>query len=243
MEELYYWNGDKSKSYTWTELLFLCHKLIQVNENRYGYIYNNYWRITNFFKEFRHNENDGIRTRGVWHHCPFHYEFKQQKDENGRLTSEWVKTIVWDDPYYVPSTFTPKKFQVTDNFGRIIPSSLIHQAYLTYKFPEVIPQKRYCYVRRFWRTDLTWRFRIDPVPFAGSHRNGWWHKYAGKHAGRAAKKRAWYAHDVDRKEYLFEYGITYKMDNKELGHNHGNGGKGRTWKRTRVKKQWMRKLI
>ena len=245
MEELYYWNGDKKKSYSWKGLLFLFHKLIDgSSSNLWGYHGGKHYLIESFFKNFRHNDNDGIYKEGSWHQKSWK-ELIQLKDEDGRLTSTWEWVWKWGEWYWVEPTFTPKKYQVTDNFGRIIPSSLIKQAYLAFNFPEETKVKRSPYHRGWWRTRNCnrWTFRFDPVPFIGGKRNGWWHKYAGKHAGRAAKKRAWYAHDVDKKEYLLEYGITYKMDDKEFCHNHGNGGKGKGWKRTRVRKQWMRKLV
>jgi len=262
MQTVYYINGRPS-AYTWKQVLYWCYESIaEVTwrhsriRNKYGYFPGSKWScgreleeltgkehvaVDIFFSKFRHNPNDGTWTRGRWKQN-YHYEYIQQKDENGRLTSEWIKTTIFDDWIWIEPVFTPNSYQITDSHGRIIPSGIIKADYLKYTPDQNDrkrePRRRY-HSRWGSRSDHNWEFRRDPVPCLRSYkRKGWWHKYAGDHCGFVPWKRSWYAIEVDSKEIYEEYGVRIK-NQKIIPYTHDHS-KGRGWKRTRKEKQWMK---
>lgn len=263
MKTVYYINGRKETPYNWNQLLYWCYtNIAEVTwrnskvRNKYGFYpgTKGFWNqeleeltgkehiaVSNFFKRFRHNPNDGTWSEGRWKQN-FHYEYVQQKTEDGRLTCEWIKTMIFDNWNWIEPVFTPNTYQITDSYGRIVPTCLIKADYLLYK-PKDFDRKKEIsrfYPRWHRSTNLHWEFRRGPVPGIRSYRNGWWHKFTGNHAGRAAMKRQWFRDEVYSHEIFEEYGITFKMDGKEMSTNHGNGSKGKGWKRTRKEKQWMK---
>lgn len=247
MQEQYFINGDGP--YTWKNVLYWCYE--NINKHEYTYWNNkiNDWRnINNFFHEFSHNPNDGIYRKGYWKQNS-HWEYIQQKDEKGRLTSEWIKTLFFDDWVWVPESFTPKRYQVTDSYGRIIPSSLIKSEYLKYnpKAEDRIeaPRRRRSWSR--WFNNHNYEFRRDPVPNKGGRRNGRWHKYQGDHGYLGNEVRSTCGLISDMKDIKEECNITIKYRRKrhidtwfsltDWDYPHYSGYKG--WKRTRKQKQWM----
>lgn len=244
MEIKYYINGGSAR--TWKQVLHWAWVIVEdvkweykQSLRCYAYmpssIYSRRVSIKNLTSSYRHNENDGIRTKGRWKQN-HHWEFIQQRDADGRLNSEWIKTLVLDDHKWIPETFTRHRNQVTDNLGRVIPVNLILADLRSY-----IPNNEdritdYRYRTRRWNNH-SWKFRCGPVPNTSKRKNGWWHRYGGDHCGSRPWKRDWYVAALEQQEIREEYGCTYRMPDKiPYRHNHTNE---RGWKRTRKKKQWM----
>lgn len=246
---------------TWKELLNWCHRSLWTIEeygrwrNETKYRNPSYQEIDAWFSNFRNNPNDGIYTCGRWKQNS-HCEYIQQKDDNGRLTSEWRKTFFFDDWVWIPPTFTPKRFQVTDSYGRIIPSGYLRQEYMEYVYDATddtsATRHIYGYNRYRWRmVNHYWEFRKDPIPGINSMRQKgrYWHKYRGKHGHTIQELKQYHRDIIEQKEVQKEYGITFKihrtwMDLDPWNHGHHRGTKGRTWKRTRgIRKQYERKLV
>jgi hypothetical protein len=227
--------------YSWNQLLYWCESKIKDKRyNKYGWSINRYWAEKEFFSDFRHNDNDGTRTRAQLRQN-HHYERIQQKDPvTNCLTGIYIKTLIFDDWYWIPSAFTPKTFQVTDNLGRIIPSTWIKEALVKY-----VPSNKDKISKAFytsWRHNKYFTFRRGPVPYTACHKNSNWRRIGNNHAGRSAMKRQWFRDDIYRKEILEEFGVTFKMDRKEITHRH-NHWPGKSWKRTKgIHKQFERKL-
>lgn len=249
MQELYYINGSKP-GYTWNQLLYWCWEGIEIgSSNRFynikerlkSYKRSNQNYINFFFKDFGHNPNDGCYRDGYWEQkvvkAFYHVVVGPMRSWEKHIQLARIYERVWVKP-----TFTPKKYQITDSYGRIIPSSLIRNAYLRYK-PDyndrlIIRRKIYKYNR--WNSSHPYEFRKGPVPYTKKWKRGWKKRRTGKNrASRAAMKRQWFRDEIYSKEILFDYGITFKMDGKEIHHNHHRNSKGRGWKRTRKEKQWM----
>jgi hypothetical protein len=234
MEAKYSVNGGAWT--TWNQLLFFCFKRIsdlqwkwQTHNRNYGYDVchkPDYRTIEVFFSDFRHNPNDGIWAGGYYKRIPtWNSETKQVTYANG----EWI-----------PKTFTPHQFQVKDSYGRIVPSSVIKIAFKDYvpNYEHDFPKKKPYYNR--WNINLKhYHYRNGPVPGIHCHQSGWWRRSKNWHAGRSAMKRQWYRDEIYSKEVFEEFGITFKMDGRENHHYSGRNSKGKGWKRTRKKKQWM----
>jgi len=226
MEELYFSSGNKKNGRTWRKVLQDIYDELNRETPR------RYWgepkkqTIDEYLEGYVHNDNDGGSwTNGQYERIHVGYDSE-------------TRNHIYENGAWIPPTWKPREkgWYISDSFDRIIPSGFIKDSYKLFKPDTSIPTP----VRYYYRRGGYFTFRKGPVPYAGSHRNGCWHKYAGKHASRAAKKRAWYGDDIYRKEIFLEYGITFRMDNKEFHTNYHNGGKGRGWKRTRKEKQWMR---
>ncbi len=93
-------------------------------------------------------------------------------------------------------------------------------------------------------------FRNGPMPGIHHYGGGWWHKYKGDHN---VSPKTEYTSNITTLEYsdeLYEeYGIQIKIKNSRTtwmkyiiygwGEIHCRDSKGRGWKRSRKKKQWM----
>jgi hypothetical protein len=244
VEEKYFVNGNKKKPYTWKELLNWCYKNINGLNSRdyyeeYNNNINNYYNVNNFFKSFRNNPNDGDWTGGgfkgrSWHQHSYKV-LTQIKDENGRLTSKWEYIWKFGERYYKPAIFIPKKYQVTDSYGRIIPSGYIKECYLKFK---PIDEPYYPLYNRYRGYDHDRDFRKAPVPRMYSFKNGNWKRYGNNRGSGKCWKREWYAARVDRKEIIEEYNISYKLPD-QIPYKYGYWIK-KSWKRTKKEHQWER---
>lgn len=248
MQDKYFINGDGP--YTWKNVLCWCYE--NINKHRYNYWNNNkinHWRdINNFFHEFRHNPNDGIYRKGRWEQKRIGIEYFDivgpLRPSEERTYRKYIYENVW-----VPESFTPKRNQVTDSYGRIIPSSLIKSEYLKYNPKEEdrieAPRRRRSLSR--WFNNHNYEFRRDPVPNKGGYRNGRWHKYQGDHGYLGNEVRSTCGLISDMKDIKEECNITVKYRRKRYAdiwlsytdwdYPHYSGYKG--WKRTRKQKQWM----
>lgn len=249
-QELYYINNDKKDPHTWEQILYWCYTNIvgmkwdyDYNRKKYGYIpqYNSYdhQRINIFFSDFRNNPNDGDWSRGYWKDIlidqyemvgpPEYYSFNGEYKPYGRQNIRVYKQE------WIPPVFTPKKYQVTDSYGRIIPSGYIRECYLKY-IPNEKDNNRKKYSYRWYRTGCG----------TGS-RNGHWQRYRGNHGSTISEMRRFYADRIERKEVQKEYNVSFKIrgtrsphyldpwDWRDYRYNHQHG-----WKRSRnKKKQWM----
>jgi len=140
------------------------------------------------------------------------------KDEYDRILSpDLLKDLMKDRPnaYNVPG----KEFYIAMGYPRR------YRCYYRHKYPG---------------------FRNGPVPNTAKRKNGWWHQNRGEHGHTQQEVKQYYRDIIDQKIMLKEYGVTFKIHRKPVelnpwNHAHHGGSKGKTWKRTRIEKQWMRK--
>ncbi len=191
-----------------------------------GYKYKlfSHYELTAFFKDFRHNENDGIYhkedTRPV-------YGYEYSYNEAGRKVAKQV--LLYHKA--IPAWFEQKRWIVIDSYGRIINSKDLKIDALKHNYDPNWKDK-FCKPRKF-----NW----PPC----SYRNGNWQRYLGDHAGPTPAYRKAIHHSADKKEIFEEYGISFKVRGKRLVElrnaadwdgRHGWIEKG--WKQTRKHKQW-----
>lgn len=253
MKELYYVNGEK-EGCTWKELLQWFYNAIFKIENHYVYGFGwvkkvpawNHIKIREFFSDFKNNPNDGIYKKGYFKRETSHIESIEivgpLREREGRYHNITHFKYVWVLP-----TFTPKKYQVTDSYGRIIPSGYIRDCLFKFK-PCLTPKKKYS-----WRLERygTYEFRRGPVPGRKSYRSGHWHKYEGDHGNFGMEVRSTIGFVKEYNDLNNEYNINIRYNRSRASfakmyhtdwdypyHNNGD----RSWKRTRIKKQWMRGL-
>lgn len=239
--EMYFINGSK-KGKTWEELLDWCYDEIVKEKGdcnwrdpfisyKYDVTPHTFVNKANeFFSNFGHCDNDGQWSGGYatgvydWVFDPETCRSRQQM-----VGTKWI-----------PLEFTPKKFRVTDSYGRVVPSGIIKtEFFLKKEFRPKAPLKRRTHFGS-WRSrlyDHERDFRKGPVPGIHHWRNGSWLKYKGDHCGITPWKRSWYAARIERKECYDEYGVTFRRQ-KKIPHSYGEWP-GKTWKRTRKEKQWM----
>jgi len=228
MEEKYYLHDEE---YTWRQLLFAFSKLI---ESRYKKRWKskNLEAVNAFFKDFKHNDNDGVWTEG-------HYKRIPVFDENRRI----IKYVNGD---WVDPVFTPKNNVVFDSYGRIIPSGYLKKEYASY-VPNEQDRKPKKFNLRYkrWACVHTYEFRKDPVPNKGRWPRGGWHKYRGDHGHTIQELRESFVAVIEQKEVKQEYGVTFKLgrnknDLDPWNHGHHVGCHGFGWKRSKKEKQWMK---
>lgn len=93
-------------------------------------------------------------------------------------------------------------------------------------------------------------FRNGPIPGVHNYKNGWWHKYKGNHNISSLSEYVFNIKNLEDSDYLIDkYGKSPKIRSKRFSlskfmaidwdYPYSYHGKGRTWKRTRKKKQWM----
>jgi hypothetical protein len=243
-KQLLYWADTSIRDYMWGKDPY--------GTNRWGYFPKvkipSQVDVNNFFNLFGHNPNDGLYTDGRWKQNS-HWEMVQQKDGQGCLTSTWEKKLFFDDWVWIEPTFKPKKWMVVDSFDRVIPSSTIKDAYRTYESCELDkPPKSHrtkWKFRRYSYCDHSWEFRRDPVPGIRHYKNGYWHKYRGKHGHTNQELKQYHRDIIEQKEVFKEYGTTFRihrtwMDLDPWNHGYHRGTKGKGWKRSRKDKQWMK---
>ena len=194
----------------------------------------NFNQVKSFFASYRHNENDGSWTGGYEKSIYGHRKnFETGAYEYGVIGNVWV-----------PLVFTRKSLQVKDNFGRIINVKDLYKDFLKHEYDPTWQRKyktrdRYAYYQRTRHSNYL-GFRKGPVPNVGGGRSGWWYKNSGNHCGFKPWKRDFFAAKVDRLEVLEEYGVTFK-EPKKIPHTYSKS-EGVGWKRTKIRKQWMRKV-
>lgn len=265
MEDKYFINGEKD-GYTWRQLLYWCYTHIAGftwkyekidGRRRYGYYPQNSGRdhyfMNGFFCNFRHHDNDGwwSRDRIERYVCGYNvtHVIGPLRPQDGRYKNEPIYAYK-----FIPKVFTPKKWQVIDNHGRVIPSGWLRQEYLKYhpsdtdQRPEIKRKQKLTKWgwKQEWLKKQGYKFRNGPVPGISSYWNKGhnWHGNAGNHGSviRELKHREGY--EQTQKETKEEFGITFKMSRRthtvlDECHYHKRRSKGRGWKITRKEKQWM----
>lgn len=126
-----------------------------------------------------------------------------------------------------------KRFMVKDKYDRILNKKDLLKQFSDWDKPVEVKKKRWIRFGKFV-------FRRGPVKGIHNYRKGHWTKYSRNKASRAAMKRQWFRDDIYRIEVLEEFGVTFKMDRKEYHHN--TGAYTKSWKRSKVKKQYLRNL-
>jgi len=179
--------------------------------------------LKEFCQKYSHSDNDGIYIKGR-NVTRYRYE-NRWNEETRRWEPITIPYYVWLDP-----VFEPNELRVTDELGRILNAKDLWFDIRNTK-PFVVKKKNLYH----WRP-------ANYVPGAGGQ--GWcggWQKHRGNHCGITPYKREWYAAQIESSETLLEYGATFKCS-KRIEYSHPRY-RGRSWKRSRVKKQWMRKLM
>lgn len=239
MKELYFVNGNKEKSgSTWRELL----QGIYVELNTVPE-YRRYWdapkkkTIDDYLVNYMHNSND----RGSWTYGRYERvrtsEYQQQIGEDGQPIHKWDLIVTevngaWIPPMWKPATVG---WYWEDSFGRIIPSGYIKDCYKLFK-PDTSVKKR----ERHW---YSWRRGT------GTGRVHCGRRYAGNHGGFGMEVRSTSVFKAELRELNEEFDVNIKWNVSrakwvELAYTdwdciHYNSGKGKGWKRTRKRKQYM----
>lgn len=242
MKELYYVNGI-GKGYTWKELLQWCYDSIN-NGNNYSW-WNNFRNFNEFFPSFKNNPNDGIYTKGYFKSVVDYVESIEivgpLRKYDGRYRNITHRKNIW-----IPPKFTPKKYQVTDSYGRIIPSGYIRDCYLKFKPNISVKSCLQHYYRRFG--DFV--FRKGPVQGIHKYKNGCWPKINHSNHGKFGNEcRSTLCFKTELKDYDFK--IKYNNGRANLvkyyytdwDYPYAGRNEKRSWKRNKKhKKQWMRGL-
>ena len=199
-----------------------------------------------FWNSFAHNPQDGTWSLRHWKED---YSYERIFDEE-KLDWKFVRVVKSRE--WIAPIFTPKKYQVTDSYGRIINSKDLKIDFLKHKYnpdwknisntyKSIPKRKAYKYYRMYKNRYV---FRSGPVPYIHKWKSGHWHEYRGKHGHTIQELRQYFRDIIEQRIIKEEYGITFKIhrNNSELNpYNLGHhvGTKGRGWKRSRKRKQWM----
>lgn len=254
MEELYYVNGKSKdkKGCTWRELLQWCYNQINTDNEQWNRKWGFYKiraydraRINDFFSGWKHNNNDGKYEDGYWEQKVVRAFYDvivgPLRPNENRIQIFRIYERVWIPPKFIPSN----GWYVEDSFNRIIPSGYIKDCYLMFN-PDTSKKKESCHSYRRYN-ETNWEFRKDPIPHTGEKRNWCGRKYAGNHGNSVHEIKYRPGYEQLQKETRDEYGVTFNISRRGLvdldaccyHFNHRRGNKGKGWKRTRKKKQWM----
>lgn len=231
MEELYYW-GSKT-GYTWKQLLYKITKFIDGSYSYYNWRdeYNRKLSVDNFFKDYSHNDNDGIwkkeRRKGEYSHYALYSVILTRK----------IEVKYYYKPDYTVNVFYPKRNRIVDSYGRIIPSSLVRRALSEYILNENDNPNQRKYWYRYYLGGSKYRRRWHTSRFKGDH----------GFLGNECRQNMIFRTEED--DIFDEFGVYVKYNKSRYSEVKSlytdwdsrdiYGAIKRSWKRSKKRKQWM----
>lgn len=230
MKELYYWNVKTG--YTWKQLLYKITKFIDGSYSYYNWRdeYNRKLSVDNFFKDYSHNDNDGIwkkeRRKGEYSHYALYSVISTRK----------IEVKYYYKPDYIVNVFYPKRNRIVDSYGRIIPSGLLKKAILDYipnENDNPNPIKKWI-----------WRYR------SGSKwRHAHTSRFKGDHGFLGNECRQNMIFKIEQDDIFDEFNVCIKYNKSRCSEvkclytdwdsRDTYGSIKRSWKRSKKRKQWM----